>query len=425
MSPMLSRVWGVVSCLALVCLDPAWVAARPPGRPLQQVRYVMGTLCEITVFPVGERATLERSSRDRERDAGSAIDAAYAELRRIDAVLSNWNPHSELMRMNAAANATQRPRPWVRVSGELFERVRTALRMAEETDGLFDPTVGPLVRAWGFLPPCPTERPCGSLSRTKAIETARQRVGWHHVRMDAQHNQIQFELSDMEIDLGGIAKGYAVERAVQVLRDRGIASALVNLGNSSLKALGEPPSARAADPASGYRAPCKGWPIGVLDPRDGRSVAARICMASGEAIATSGTYEHVIGEGKNRRSHLIDPYTGDALGGETGVTVLTSDAEVADALTKPFILRPQLTTTAAGGAMLIRYPGTGVVVLSSRGGRLLEREAGSARGRVTMAGERRPRSSIRRTLTVGYSTVIRRPLEADRGEGVRPCCSNY
>ncbi len=394
MMPLLRVSYRALLSLALFHFAGASASPRPGARPIKQVRYMMGTLCEITVFPPakgavsgpgrssGEAAprssdpgSLPGAASNPEDDANAAIDAAFTELKRIDSVLSNWKADSALMRMNLSAGAPGNPRPWVKVSEELFDRLQAALRIARETDGLFDPTVGPLVRAWGFLPPCATALPCKPAPRAKAIEEARQRVGWKKVRLDAQNKQVQFALPGMEIDLGGIAKGYAAECAIRVLRERGIRSALVNLGNSSLKALGEPARGSDCEQGKGATDACRGWPLLVVDPRDGVSVAAEIYLRDGDAVATSGTYERTIGKGRNRRSHLIDPHTGEALGGETSVTVLSSDAEVADALTKPFILRRDVTSVSAGNILAL-HPDAGVLLLSVKNGRLRHAEAG-------------------------------------------------
>jgi thiamine biosynthesis lipoprotein len=240
---------------------------------------------------------------------------------------------------------------------------------------MFDPTVGPLVRAWGFLPSCPSGLACRHQTREQTVAQARRKVGWQKVSLDEHRKEVQFAIPGMEVDLGGIAKGYAVERATEVLKEHGVRSALVNLGSSSLKALGEP----GADPDAQKRSEgahrCRGWPIFIADPRDRSRAAAEICLHDGEALATSGTYEHTIGIGNNQKSHLINPHTGEALGGTISATVISLDAEVADALTKPFILEHDLATDYAS-RILALYPYSGVVLLVAKNGELLQRMAG-------------------------------------------------
>jgi FAD:protein FMN transferase len=204
-----------------------------------------------------------------------------------------------------------------------------------------------LVRAWGFLPSVGITG-----SRKQAVAAARGRVGWNKVRLDPQATSVQFAVAGMEIDLGGIAKGYAAARAAHVLRQRGVRSALVNLGGSSMVAIGSPPGA-------------SGWPVLIRDPCDGQTPVASLALRNGEALATSGTYANTAAAGKQRRSHIIDPRTGYALGGATSVTVLLDDAELADGLTKPFFF----LDSGAAANLLRSFPKASVMLIRvGRGG---------------------------------------------------------
>lgn len=334
----------ITGCALSLAICAGSVAAGESPHPIKQIRYLMGTLCEIAAYPP--------SSMDRDT-AEQAIAAAFAELKRIDGVLSNWNPNSELMRLNLEAGAEGSPRPRVHVGDELFERLRVALEIARQSGGVFDPTVGPLVRVWGFLPRCQTDGPCSDISRADAIAAAKRKVGWRKISLHPETKEVEFTIPGVEIDLGGIAKGYAAERAAQVLKEHGIRAALVNLGSSSLKAVGYPPCSDRTT------ADCKGWVVAVADPRNRRRSAARIVLHDGDSLATSGTYEHTVGEGRKRKSHLFDPFTGAPLGGESSVSVICHDAELADALTKPFILRRDLTSPYAA-KLLNTYEQCGV-----------------------------------------------------------------
>lgn len=328
--------------LALLLLSVS-VSAQ---EPVKQARYIMGTVCEITAYPRGE------SSREQTE---AAVNAAFDEIKRIDGALSNWKTASDLMQLNAAAGAEGQPRPRVVIGRELFERVVAALTIAQKTDGLFDPTVGPLVRHWGFLP--------ANGSREKLTEIKR-RVGWQKVHVDGNRSEVWFDESGMELDFGGIAKGYAAERAAHELRKRGVSSALVSLGSSSISAIGAPPSA-------------EGWKLAIKDPRDGATALAEVVLRDGESVATSGTYEHR----KGRRSHLIDPRTGKAITSTSSVTVISKSGEEADALTKPFIL---LGTAESGEAtqILKRFSGAAVLVFEVEGKRLRASASDNMRTRV-------------------------------------------
>lgn len=343
---ILSRLQPAKNLLLLVlCAVAASQAADNSVRPQKQMRYLMGTLCEITAYP----------EPGKQEETDTAIAAAFDELKRMDAALSNWKPDSDLMLMNSAAGRVTADghRPKIPVTPELFERIQTALNIAQATGGRFDPTVGPLVRVWGFLP-----SDAKPLAREQAIAEAREKVGWEKINLDPDARTVQFTVAGMEIDLGGIAKGYAAQRALQVLREHQVKTALVSLGGSSMAALGSPPG-------------LTGWPVLIRDPRDGESPAARLELRDGESLATSGTYENTVGEGKARRSHIIDPHTGQAVGGSISVTILLNDAnaEIADALTKPFFLEPSHTAPNRA-KWLATFPNASIILLAARDGKL-------------------------------------------------------
>ena len=329
--------------LCLLCSVALSSGSETPARRHTQIRYMMGTLCEITAYATGQ----DKAQTD------IAINAAFDELKRIDSVVSNWNPNSELMRMNSVAGRTGTGgiRPAVKVSPELFERIEIALDVARASQGLFDPTVGPLVRAWGFLPSSGTPK-----NRARGVAEARTIVGWEKVKLDTAQHTVKFAAPGMEIDLGGIAKGYAAGKAAQVLRGYGVQSGLVSLGGSSVTAIGIPPAAT-------------GWRVFIRDPRDGESPAAWVDLHDGESLATSGTYEKTVSVGKSRHSHIIDPRTGEGIGGAVSVTVLLQDPEIADALTKPFFMSPS-RSAEDWAKWLARFPKASIILITAQGGTL-------------------------------------------------------
>jgi thiamine biosynthesis lipoprotein len=344
---ILSRLQPAKNLLLLVFCTVT--VSHAEARPHKQVRYIMGTTCEISVYA---------TNYDNDQ-TDTAINAAFDELKRIDLLLSNWKANSDLMRLNAAAGraAIEGTRPQVPVSPELFERIQVALRIAEATQGRFDPTVGPLVRAWGFLPSEVTGN-----NRSQMIAQARERVGWDKVKLNPEKRTLQFAVSAMEIDLGGIAKGYAAQKAAQVLREHGIQAGLISLGGSSITAIGAPPGTT-------------GWPVLIRDPRDGESPAAWLELHDGESLATSGTYEKTVGKGTARRSHIINPQTGQAVGGAVSVTVLLDDAEIGDALTKPFFLSPAASDRSK---WLAAFPKASIILLKAAGSQLEQVRAGAS-----------------------------------------------
>ena len=275
-------------------------AASPPL--VSESRLIMGTLCEVQVYhddPAAGRVA-----------AGAALDA----MQRVDARLSNYRPDSELSAMNR--DASRAPFP---ASAELFDFVSQCGRYHQATDRAFDPTVGPLVRAWGFLTPHP-ERPSAA-----AVAEARARSGFEKVTLDAGAHTVAYRGAGVEIDPGGIGKGYAVDRAVNELTQRGIRSALVSAGGSTVAAIGAPPGRPA-------------WNIAVRNPNDPERPLAFVGLRD-TSLSTSGVTERAVQVDGRRYGHLFDPRTGTPVEHMCQVTVVAPTGTASDALTKAaFIL---------------------------------------------------------------------------------------
>jgi len=321
-------------------------------KPYHQQRYIMGTLCEITALPVPESP--EDADKKQQNKTDAAIAAAFDQLHQVDRMLSNWDEDSELMKMNRAADMPGKKRPKVHVGDGLFIRLQFALKMSEATDGWFDPTVGPLVRAYGFLP--------RDRKQPWSLTQIREHVGWQKVKLDPTAKTVQFATPGIEFDMGGIAKGYAAALAAKALREHGVTDGFVNIGESSMVAIGSP-------------APGKSWIVEIYDPRDRKRTVAWTRLADGEALATSGTYGKVTGKGEKRKSHLINPKTGQALGGLHSVTLVMRDAEAADAFTKPFFFIP--LKSEAASKMLQGFPEASVMLISVEGDALTTEAAGA------------------------------------------------
>src|SRR5262249_53588926 len=163
-----------------------------------------------------------------------AASAALDEVDRIDRLMSNYKKESELSRANR--EAAKAP---LKIDAELFDFLAECLRYGRESDGGFDITVGPLMKAWGFF------RGEGRMPSDAELAEARNRIGYQHVLLNQKDRTIFFDIPGVELDLGGIAKGYAVDRAVAVLKQFGVDSALVSAGGSTIYALGSPPGKAA------------------------------------------------------------------------------------------------------------------------------------------------------------------------------------
>jgi thiamine biosynthesis lipoprotein len=246
---------------------------------------------------------------------GQAIDAAFDEAHRLDDLLSNYKPASEWSAINR--EAAEHP---VVVSRELFQLLVDCNEYSRVSEGTFDLTVGPLMRAWGFLGgthhvPSPDE-----------LRDAIERIGYQHIQLNARNLTIQFDRSGVEIDPGGVGKGYTVDRMVEILQARGFRNALVAASGSSIFGLGTPPG----EP--------RGWPISIADPWDHRNNAAQIFLKD-MSLSTSGTYEKSFRVAGHRYSHIMDPRRGTPAENAVQVTVLAPRTIDSEVWAKPYFIQ--------------------------------------------------------------------------------------
>ena len=271
------------------------LAARGQGRLVRRTLPVMGTFGELAVV-----------TRD-EKYAQGAMDAAFQELARVESVLTWFRNDSEIGRANAQAFSGPQF-----VSAETAGVLNGALHWAQGTDGVFDPCIGQAVSLWDFENRTrpPDVQKVDRFARRglfKALE----------VGTSQGKDVVVFHQEDMGIDLGGIGKGYGVDRAVAVLREWGIQNALVNVGGD-LYAMGV---SEDGDP----------WNVGVRSPDDPRALVATLPM-SDRAVATSGDYHQYFEHEGRRYHHLLDPRTGaPAKGTMRSVTVAAESCMTADA----------------------------------------------------------------------------------------------
>jgi thiamine biosynthesis lipoprotein len=236
---------------------------------------------------------------------------------RIDRLMSHYKADSPLSRINR--EAAQQP---VKVEPELFDFIAEAVRYSRESDGAFDITVGPLMKAWGFF------RGEGRLPASGELAEARRHVGAAHLVLNAAEKTIGFDAPGVELDLGGIAKGYAVDRVVELLKKRNIAAALVSAGGSTIYGLGAPPGR-------------KGWDVTLQDPIDSRKTAMTVTLED-RALSVSGTSEKSFESGGVRYSHIMDPRSGLPVQGVLSVAVVTSTGTAGDALDNAlFVMGPE------------------------------------------------------------------------------------
>lgn len=257
---------------------------------------LMGTTVSLNVY-VGADGDAAR--------AGAAMEAALAEMARIEGLMSEWKPGTELSRLNDAAGTTPRT-----ISAELFSVLETSKRIHAETEGTFDVTFHGVGHLWSFKP--------GSKPPSRdAIAAALPLVDGAAVELDPDGRTARLPNTGMKIGLGAIAKGYAVDRASALLRRRGFANHVVEAGGDTYAA-----GSKAGEP----------WRVGVKDPGGAGSIG--VLSIRERAVVTSGDYMRFFEYEGRRYAHIIDPTTGwpiEASRSPLSVTLLARNATEADA----------------------------------------------------------------------------------------------
>jgi len=296
---------GVLPALGLwLLLSPLVLPTYSQDRAEGVIRYEASHPAMGTVFTVVAYGT----DRDYLAEVASEV---FDEIDQLDAQMSNYQPTSEISRINREA-----ARALVLVEPRLFQLIQDSVRTSAETGGAFDITVGPLMKTWGFF------RGRGRLPAPSEIAVTLKRIGYQHLQLNPAERTIRFQQAGMEIDLGGIAKGYAVDQAVEILRSRGIQSALVSSGTSSIYALGSPPGER-------------GWQITVRSPYDARK-AADIIRLQDFSLSISGDYEKFFRIDGRLYCHIMDPRSGRPVENMLATVALAARATETDALSTAF-----------------------------------------------------------------------------------------
>ncbi len=263
-----------------------------------------------------------------------AAGAVVEEMHRIDRCMSPHKPGSELSRINR--EAAHRPVP---LTDEMYRLVERALAFSRLSDGAFDISYAAVGRLYDYRARL---RPDAA-----TLQAARAMVGWRHLHLDAHRRTLRFGLDGMCIDLGGFAKGHAVDRATALLQRRGIAHAMVSAGGDS-RAIGN------------HRG--RPWSVAIRHPRRPGDVVAVLPLED-TSISTSGDYERFFEEDGQRYHHLIDPATGGSPSGVHSATILAADGLTSEALSKAvFVLGAQ-----RGLALVETLPGIDAVVVDAQG----------------------------------------------------------
>ena len=280
------HVRGVL-CAAL--LFASW--ATGAADPLTRTEFVLWTQCSVTLFDHTDPAIL---------------DGVFQRLHELDAHLSVNQAGSELDAVSDAAGRSP-----IRVGEEVFRVITRGLSMADISGGLFDPTIGPLMKVWKMNSEAARVPPAADLAGARSL------VNWRDVVMDTAARTIYLRRPGMRLDAGGLLKGYAGEEVVRILTARGVRSAMVDLGGNIC--------------AVGSRADGTHWRIGIQDPDAPRGTSLGVVKVVGKSVVTSGIYEHYFVQNGKKYHHIMDPRTGYPVdNGLTQVTVISDSSFDAD-----------------------------------------------------------------------------------------------
>ncbi len=276
--------------------------AIPLQANLEPTRYKysqphMGTNCQILVYSMNQE------------EASRAVNAAFQRIKQLNLIMSDYDAESELRKLCARSGKEA-----VEVSADLFKVLSHAQKVSVISEGAFDITVGPVVKLWRRA------RKSIQMPDNNELEVAKKLVDYRLIELDSEKKTARLKSPGMLLDLGGIAKGYAAEEALLVLKKMGINSALVALGGDV--AIGNAPPNQ------------KGWKVGIAPVLEEGDAASRFLILANCAVSTSGDTEQYVELNGKRYSHLVDPKTGLGLTQRISVTIIAPNGIDSDSLTK-------------------------------------------------------------------------------------------
>lgn len=290
-----------LAAVALCAVTPAAADQKPapgPEKKLVHTDKAMGTVVQVTVWT------------DDEDGAASAAQAVFAEVRRLDAMMTTWTPTSEISQINAAAGTGKA----VAVSDEAFAVIARAVEVSKASKGVFDITVGAFAGLWKF-----DQDMDGTLPDPAEVTARKKLVNWKDIVLDKKKKTVRLKRAGMKITLGGIAKGYAVDRAAKVMVDAGFSDFIIQAGGDMY--------------VSGTKSGAP-WVVGIRDPRGPRDQSFAVMPVRDHAFSTSGDYERGFVKDGVRYHHILDPRTAQPARASRSVTILAKDAFTADAWSK-------------------------------------------------------------------------------------------
>jgi thiamine biosynthesis lipoprotein len=330
MNSEVSRFVAVFSCVSMIGASQFSCARKGPAKVDSGHQIVMGTFARVVVIA-------------KDQETGSkCIRAALEEIHKVDELMSDYKSDSEISQVNKRAAEVS-----VTVSESTYEVLRRSVEFSELTDGAFDITVGPLMDLFREA-----EKGAAAPAQQQIAE-AKSKVGFEKLKLDSENRTVQFAVESMRLDLGGIAKGYAIDKAVEAAQRNGALGGMVDIGGD-IRCFGSPPEDR------------EHWLIAVQDPDttraqtigDGLLMKLRITDA---AVATSGDYQQFVMIGRQRYSHIMNRKTGTSAEGLSSVTIIAASATDADALaTSVSVLGAE-----RGLALIEKLPGTEAILITS------------------------------------------------------------
>ena len=331
MNRKIGRAVIIALCLSLGTVAYLFVAGKKRVKADSGYQLVMGTFARV-VAVAKDAAT-----------GTQCVEAGLAEIRKVDELMSDYSDDSEISRVNSQA-----AKKAVQVSQSTFEVLQKSVEFSKLTDGAFDVTVGPLVDVFHKTQKervAPTQ---------EQIAQAKAKVGYEKLILDSENRTVRFSVDGMRLDLGGIAKGYGVDKALEAARRRGAVGVMVDIGGD-VRCFGEPPEGRDH------------WRIGLQDPNsavEGMSAGGLVLTlkVKNAAVATSGDYQQFALIDGKRYSHIMNRKTGMSIEGLSSVTIIADNATDADALaTSVSVMGP-----VKGIALIEKFPNAEAIIMTSR-----------------------------------------------------------
>lgn len=285
--------------------DKTEILKNPSCRVVHRSKAAMGTLFDLTLCVSEEADEIERIAED-----------AFAEIQRVEGIMTSYRPDSYVSRINSGAGKRAIPVP-----DELYNLIEQSKSISLKTEGKLDISFAAMDSLWDFRKPNPT------LPKKKDVAKITKLINYNNILTDSKRKTVRLAKAGMRIGLGAIAKGYAVDRAGEILKSRGISNFIVYGGGDLL--------------VEGSKGGLP-WKVGIQHPRDKMRYFAKLPLQGREAVVTTGDYEKFFMLNGRRYHHVLDPDTGFPAVGTTSVTIVAKSATFADAMaTGVFVLGPE------------------------------------------------------------------------------------